>query len=91
MPTYEYECVACRRQFELEQRISDPVLTECPECHGQVRRLVSAGNGFIIKGSGSASSHHQPRSASECSLARTGKTCCGRDEKCGDPPCGSER
>jgi putative FmdB family regulatory protein len=30
MPTYEYECDACKRAFEFEQKISDPPLQRCP-------------------------------------------------------------
>jgi putative FmdB family regulatory protein len=51
MPTYEYECLKCRRVFEIRQRISEPALTVCDECGGAVRRLLSAAP-FILKGEG---------------------------------------
>lgn len=51
MPTYEYECGACRRVFEIKQRISEPPLTTCDACGGAVRRLLSAAP-FILKGEG---------------------------------------
>lgn len=51
MPTYEYECGACRRVFEVKQRISEPPLTTCDACGGAVRRLLSAAP-FILKGKG---------------------------------------
>ena len=51
MPTYEYECLKCRRVFEIRQRISEPALTVCDACGGQVRRLLSAAP-FILKGEG---------------------------------------
>src|SRR5215475_284035 len=51
MPTYEYECLKCRRVFEIRQRISEPPLTVCDACGGQVRRLLSAAP-FILKGEG---------------------------------------
>jgi len=51
MPTYEYECLKCRRVFEIRQRISEPPLTVCDVCGGQVRRLLSAAP-FILKGGG---------------------------------------
>ena len=51
MPTYEYECAACRRVFEIRQRISEPPLTTCDVCGGSVRRLLSAAP-FILKGEG---------------------------------------
>jgi len=51
MPTYEYECLKCKRVFELRQRISEPALTVCDVCGGEVRRLLSAAP-FILKGGG---------------------------------------
>lgn len=51
MPTYVY-----RRQdgttFEIEQRMSDPRLTECPTTGQPVERLISGGTGLVFKGSG---------------------------------------
>ena len=45
MPIYEYEHQkrACKRgrEFELEQKITEDALTECPECGGPVSRLIS--------------------------------------------------
>lgn len=53
MPLYEYHCDACGQDFEVQQRMSDPPVEEC-SCgeKGKVRRLLSAGNGLIFKGSG---------------------------------------
>ncbi len=52
MPTYEYKCQQCGHQFEAFQKISDDPLTECPQCGGEVVRLISGGTGLIFKGSG---------------------------------------
>ncbi|MEJ8568931.1 FmdB family zinc ribbon protein [Elongatibacter sediminis] len=52
MPIYEYRCQSCGHELEKLQRMSDPVLTDCPECGtDQLRRLISAA-GFRLKGSG---------------------------------------
>ena len=51
MPTYEYQCNACGRIFEIRQRISEPALTRCETCGGVVKRLLSAAP-FILKGEG---------------------------------------
>ena len=51
MPIYEYECTACKTRFERSQRFSDPPVTECPECGGQVRRVLFP-VGIVFKGSG---------------------------------------
>ena len=53
MPTYEYACEACGHRFEEFQSIKAKPLTTCPVCKKKkVKRLISAGAGFIFKGSG---------------------------------------
>jgi putative FmdB family regulatory protein len=52
MPTYEYECRDCRHAFERFQGINEDPITECPECGGRVRRLISSGGGLVFKGPG---------------------------------------
>lgn len=52
MPTYEYRCPDCGVEFERFQQMSDAKLDECPECHGQVERLISSGGALLFKGSG---------------------------------------
>ena len=52
MPTYDYKCRDCDIVFERFQRITDDPLLVCPECSGQVRRLIAGGTGVIFKGSG---------------------------------------
>lgn len=51
MPIYEYLCEKCSHQFELIQKFSDPPVTECPECKGNLRKLISS-PGIMFKGSG---------------------------------------
>ena len=51
MPTYEYECKKCGKNFEADQRITDPPLTKCLECNGKVERLISRCS-FVLKGDG---------------------------------------
>ena len=52
MPTYDYQCLDCGDQFEARQSMKDPHLTECPKCHGKVKRKIGLGSGLIFKGSG---------------------------------------
>jgi putative FmdB family regulatory protein len=60
MPTYEYHCEKCKKDFELYQSMMDNPIATCPkkECRqktwgkGKVRRLVGTGAGLIFKGSG---------------------------------------
>ena len=52
MPTYEYKCRECQHEFEEFQSISAEPVKICPECQGQVERIISGGVGLIFKGSG---------------------------------------
>ena len=38
MPTYEYRCSDCTNSFEIVQKFSDPSLTTCPDCDGNLRK-----------------------------------------------------
>jgi len=87
MLTYEYECEICGLRFERQQAISEDPVAECPECRGKVRKLISGGTGFLFKGSGYAQTG---RREGACSLEQTGRTCCGREERCGKSSCGSD-
>jgi len=51
MPIYEYECLQCGKRTEWLQRMSDAPLAACPNCGGEVRKLISAPS-FQFKGSG---------------------------------------
>ena len=60
MPTYEYHCLKCDKNFEVFQSMKDEAFKTCPEgqCqvspwgHGEVKRLLGTGAGLIFKGSG---------------------------------------
>jgi putative FmdB family regulatory protein len=51
MPVYEYECAGCDKIFELQQKIADEPIQVCPQCGGEVRKLISMSS-FQLKGSG---------------------------------------
>lgn len=51
MPTYQYRCTDCTNELEAVQRFTDPALTECPDCSGQLRKVFSP-VGVVFKGSG---------------------------------------
>ena len=51
MPTYQYACTECGERLEVVQSFSDDPLTECPACHGRLRKLFSP-VGVVFKGSG---------------------------------------
>jgi putative FmdB family regulatory protein len=52
MPTYEYKCLECNNLFEVFQSMSSVQIKVCPECGGNVKRLIGAGAGPIFKGTG---------------------------------------
>ena len=51
MPTYDYRCENCGK-FEKVQKISEDAITICPQCGGEVERLISKNVGIVLKGSG---------------------------------------
>ncbi len=52
MPTYDYRCRECGRDFEVFQRMSDKPGASCPDCGHAAERLISGGAGFLFKGDG---------------------------------------
>jgi putative FmdB family regulatory protein len=52
MPIYEYRCGACGFQKEFLQRISDALLSDCPECGKPALNKMVTAAGFQLKGSG---------------------------------------
>ena len=53
MPTYDYECDACKHEFEEFQSMMDKPLKKCPACgKRKLRRLLGSGAAIIFKGSG---------------------------------------
>ena len=51
MPIYEYHCTACGKDFEFMQKFSDPPKTVCPDCGGELKKLISQCT-FHLKGTG---------------------------------------
>jgi putative FmdB family regulatory protein len=51
MPLYEYRCEECGVRFERRQSFSAEPVKVCPECGGNVHRLIGPA-GIIFKGSG---------------------------------------
>jgi putative FmdB family regulatory protein len=51
MPTYDYQCTACKRKEEKIHRISENPEFKCPDCGEVMERLFSPNaGGFIFKG-----------------------------------------
>ncbi len=52
MPTYTYQCKRCNYKYDKFQKISEHPDKECPECKGEVERLIGGGIGIVFKGTG---------------------------------------
>ncbi len=51
MPTYEYECLECKHNFEVFQSMNDEPVKVCEKCGKAVRKVFHSA-GIIFKGSG---------------------------------------
>lgn len=84
MPTYEYECKTCGYNYEKTQSMTENPDTQCPQCGGLVKRLISGGTGVIFKGSGfyvTDSKKNNPASntvkkTQDCSKQDSACSCC---------------
>ena len=52
MPTYEYACSTCDTTHEVQQKMTDATLTECPACGYSNLRKLFTNVGVVFKGSG---------------------------------------
>ena len=51
MPTYEYHCDSCAKNFDVVQSFHDEPLTACPTCGEPVKKVFGS-VGIVFKGSG---------------------------------------
>jgi putative FmdB family regulatory protein len=66
MPTYEYECGACKHAFERFQPMTSKPVRTCPACGSRrVRRLLGTGAALIFKGAGFYATDHRSESYKE--------------------------
>ena len=72
MPTYDYECNSCGASFEIFQSMSDEPVSVCPDCGGDVRRLIGGGAGIIFKGSGFYVTDNKRKAASSTTSPSAG-------------------
>ncbi len=52
MPIYAYRCASCGHAKDVLQKMSDPVLTDCPACGAATFEKQVTAAGFQLKGSG---------------------------------------
>ena len=86
MPIYEYGCDACGKVLEVMQKFSDEPLKTCPDCSGQLTKLISR-TSFQFKGTGwyvtdyARKPESQPKSEGESRPAADSKS--GAEAKSG--------
>ena len=72
MPIYEYECAQCGKMSEILIGIGrDSGSPVCRYCGSHDLEKILSVSSFTFSDSGRA----------------PGATCCGKDERCGSPPC----
>ena len=52
MPIYAYKCESCGFAKDVLQKMSDPLLTDCPSCGASAFKKQLTAAGFQLKGSG---------------------------------------
>ncbi len=71
MPTYEYHCDSCDKNFDVVQSFQDDPLTSCPTCGSPVRKVF--GNvGIVFKGSGFYKTDSRSGGSSKTPATETG-------------------
>jgi putative FmdB family regulatory protein len=52
MPIFDFKCEACEYSKELLRKISDSIVTKCPECHKETFKKQVSAPSFQLTGSG---------------------------------------
>ena len=71
MPTYEYACSTCDTTHEVQQKMTDPTLTDCPSCGESGLRKLFSGVGIHFKGSGFYRTDSRSGASSSASTSST--------------------
>lgn len=75
MPTYQYQCSACKHAFEELQSMKDDALTKCPKCKKKkLERLLGTGAGLLFKGSGFYITDYRSESYKSAAKAESGSS-----------------
>ena len=71
MPIYEYRCSACGHEEEFLQKVTEPVLTQCPACGKATFEKQLSAAGFQLKGSGWYATDFKSKPAEKKSEAKS--------------------
>ncbi len=69
MPIYDYRCSSCGVQKDVMQKISDPLLTTCPECGQETFSKQLTAAGFQLKGNGYYATDFKNKQPAACEPA----------------------
>ena len=81
MPTYDYKCSDCKHTFEYFQSMTSEPLAECPQCGGNLKRVIGTGSGPIFKGSGFYQTDYKSKSNNSKDNTKTDNTSVSTDKK----------
>jgi putative FmdB family regulatory protein len=73
MPIYEYRCSACGYQNDYLQKLSEPPLTDCPECGKSTFSKQVTAAGFQLKGTGWYATDFKNNGTSKSSAKKDGE------------------
>ncbi len=65
MPTYEYKCLVCKNEFEVQQSIKDDKGTECPSCRIFCDNRLISRTSFVLSGGGWAVDNYSSSTKSQ--------------------------
>lgn len=88
MPVYEYECKACEKVFEVQQKMAEEPLSSCPDCQGSVSKLMSMSS-FQLKGGGWYADGYASKSDSDSSTSAKPAASCPSGGGCTGCPAAS--
>ena len=89
MPIYEYRCNSCGHQLESLQKLSDPPLTDCPECSKpSLQKQISAA-GFRLSGGGWYETDFKSGAKRNVAEKESGSSGSGGGHSCGSGGCGA--
>jgi putative FmdB family regulatory protein len=80
MPTYNYYCGDCNAHFSYFQKMSESPISNCENCKGKLKRIITGGTGLIFKGSGFYLTDYKDKKKSE-SPANDSKLKVGSSDK----------
>lgn len=70
----------CNKQFEVNQKMTDPLLTECRVCGGKLKKLITSST-FVLKGGGWYVTDYPSDDRKKAMKAKEEKKAEGKDAK----------